>query len=107
MLVGGVINDQLSDNFQTIRVRLLDEHLKIVQRAVVRVHSAVVRNIVAIITQGRGIERQEPEGRDAEVTQIGQLLDKSLEITDAIAIAVIKGPHMEFVNDGVLVPEGI
>jgi hypothetical protein len=34
-------------------------------------------------------------------------LDKSLKITDAITIAVIKGPHMEFINDGVLVPEGL
>src|SRR4030095_3716397 len=105
MLVGRVTFDKLSDDLQTIRMRLLDEHLKIVQSAVVRVHIAVVRNIVAIITQRRGIERQEPEGRHAEITQIGQLLDKSLKITDAIAIAIIKGPHMQFVNDGVLVPE--
>src|SRR5215510_2478749 len=88
-------------------MRFLDEHLKIVQGAVVGVHIAVVRNIVAIITEGRGIKRQKPEGRHAEITQIGQLLNKSLEITDAIAIAVIKGPHVEFINDGVLVPERI
>src|SRR4029434_10422456 len=88
-------------------MRLLDKHLKIVQGAIVRVHIPVVRNIVAIITEGRGIKRQKPEGRHAEITQIGQLLNKSLEITDTIAIAVIKGPHVEFINDGVLVPEGL
>ena len=52
MLVGGVIHNQLSDHFQTIRMRLLNEHPEIVQRAVVRVHIAVVRNIIAIIAQG-------------------------------------------------------
>src|SRR4029450_8774889 len=86
---------------------LLDEHLKIVQSAIVRVHIAVVRNIIAIITEGRGRKRQNPEGRHAEITQIGQLLNKSLKITDAIAIAVTKGPHVEFINDGGLVPEGL
>src|SRR5215510_2927905 len=105
MLVGRMIHHELSDDLQTIRMRLLDEHLKIVQGAVVRVHIAVVRNSIAIITEGRGVKRQKPEGRHAEITQIGQLLNKSLEITDAIAIAVTKGPHVEFVNDGVLVPE--
>src|SRR4029453_6099455 len=107
MLVGRVIHDDLSDDLQTIRMRLLDEHLKIVQSTIVRVHIAAVCNTEALITQRRGTERQEPEGRHAEITQIGQLLDKSLKITDAIAIAVIKGPHMEFVYDGVLVPEGL
>ena len=52
MLVGRVIHDQLSDDLQTVRMRLLDEHLKIVQGTIVRVHTAVVRNIVTIITQG-------------------------------------------------------
>src|SRR5262245_15775733 len=84
-------------------MRLLDKHFKIVQGAVVRVHIAVVRNIVAIITEGRRIKRQKPEGCHPEITQIGQLLNKSLEITDAIAIAVINGPHVVFINNVVLV----
>ena len=62
-------------------------------------HVLVVGDVIAIIAQGRGIKRQQPECRDPQVLQIVQLLGQSWKITDAIAVTVVEGPHVEFVDD--------
>src|SRR5437763_15985667 len=67
-------------------------------------HIAVISNVIAIITQGRRIERQQPEGGHPEILQIVQLLDKPLKIANAVAIAIVEGPHVEIINDRIFVP---
>ena len=85
----------------------LHEALKIVQGAIGRMHVLVVGDVIAIIAQGRGIKRQQPESRDPQILQIVQLLCQSWKIADPIAITVVEGPHVEFVDDGVLIPKRI
>src|SRR2546421_9726868 len=70
-------------------------------------HTAVISNVIAIITQGRRIERQQPEGGHPEILQIVQLLDKSLKIANAVAITIVEGSYVEFINDRIFVPQRI
>ncbi len=48
----------------------LHEALKIVQGAIGRMYVLVVGDVIAIIAQGRGIKRQQPERRDSQILQI-------------------------------------
>ncbi len=107
MLVGGVVDDQLGDDAQAAPMGLVQQSLEIVDGAVNGIDAGVVGDVVAVVAQRRGIKGQQPNGRDAEVLQVIELLDDAEEIADAVAVAVAKGADVQFVDDGVLVPEGI
>src|SRR5665213_2646509 len=107
MLIGGVVGDQFDHDLQTAVVGGVQDGLKILQRAVAGMHGHVVGNVVAVVAQWRGKKWKQPDACDAKLLQIIQLLQQSLEISDAIVVGVLKRLHMELVNDGVLIPERI
>ena len=63
MLVGGVIQHQFRDDAQSVLVRLAQEYFEITQRAEHRMHIAVIGDVVAVVLEGGGIKRQQPDGR--------------------------------------------
>src|SRR5579875_279866 len=65
---------------------------------------AVVGDVVPVVTQRRGIERQQPQRRHPELLEVAELLDETPEIADAVAVAVVEGADVQLVEDGVLVP---
>src|SRR5262245_55553553 len=67
----------------------------------------VIRDVVSVVTERRGIKWQKPDGRDAQVLQVFQLLRESAEVAVAVSDRVAKSPNVDLVNDGVLVPQGI
>lgn len=86
---------------------LAQETLEIVQRPIVRVHVVVIGDIVAVVLERRGVERQNPDGGHAQVGQIVELLGQAVEIADAVAVGIPKALDMDFIDDRVLVPQGI
>src|SRR5690606_17941957 len=58
MLIGCVIDNELGDDFESAPMRLFDEMPEVIERAVIRVNVAVVRDIVPVVPQRRGVERQ-------------------------------------------------
>ena len=73
MLVGGVVDDQLDHHLHAALVGGVEELLEVVDGAVGRVDVDVVGDVVAVVAQRRGEERQQPEAGDAEVLQVVQL----------------------------------
>jgi len=67
-------------------------------------HVGVIRDVVAVVLEGRWVERQEPDRCDAEVLDVVEFLRHPAEIADTVGYAVAKGAHVDFVDDGVLVP---
>ena len=57
MLVGGVIDYQLGNDAYPVAVRFIDESLEMGHGAVGRLYIVIIGNIIAVITEGRGIER--------------------------------------------------
>ena len=107
VLVGGVVDDQFGNHLEAAPVRLAHEVLGVGARAVLRVHVAVVGDVVAVVAEGRRVEGQQPEGVDAQVLQVVEFLREALEIADAVVAAVEEGLDVQFVDDGVLVPERV
>src|SRR5690606_39168123 len=70
MLIRGVIDDELRDDFQPASMRFGDEVPEIVQRSVVGMDVAVVGDVVAVIAHRRGVERQQPNRIDAELLNV-------------------------------------
>ena len=104
MLVGGVVDHQLGDHPHAARVRRGDEALDIGERAVVRMHAAVVADVVAVVEPRRRIERQQPDRVDAEIGDVVELGDQAGEIADAVVVGVKERFDVQLIDDRVLVP---
>jgi len=107
MLVRRVVDDELRDDAETARMRLVEEPLKILDGAVLRVHRLVLGDVVAVVAERRWIERQQPQRVDVERLHVVELLNEAWKVTEAIAIAVAKRLHVQLVDDRVLVPERV
>ncbi len=105
VLVGGVVDHEFGDDAQAPPLRLDDEAPEILHRAEIGIDGAVVADVIAVVTAGRGIERQQPQRGDAEVLEIIELFGQSGEIADAIVVAVGESLDVKLIDDGVFVPE--
>ena len=88
MLIRGVVDDQLGDDPNVAAVRLGDEAIEVRERAVGRMHVLVVGDVVPVVAQRRGIERQEPEGVDPEPRQVVELARQAGEVADAVGCRI-------------------
>ena len=107
VLVAGVVDDELADDADVALVGLVHQALEVRERAVVRVDRVVVRDVVAVVLQGRGVVGQEPQAGDAQVLQVRQLLDEAGDVPVPIRVRVIERADVQFVDDCLLVPERI
>ena len=105
MLVRGVIDDEFGDDAQPAPLRFGDEAAEVLHRAEVGIDRAVVGDVVTVVAAGRRIERQQPDGGDAELLQIIELLGQAREVADAVIVAVGERLDVQLVDDRVLVPE--
>ena len=105
MLVGGVIDDQVDDDADAALLAAVGELDEVAERAVARIDVVVVRDVVAVVAAGRGLERHQPDGGDAQALQIVQAAHQAREIADAVAVGIHVGADGQAVDDGVLVPE--
>ena len=107
VLVRRVVEDELGDHLQAARVGVAQHALAVAQRPVRGVDAQVVRGVVAVVLQGRGIERQQPDRGDAEVLEVVELAREAGEVPDAVRVRVGERTDVQLVEDRVLVPEGI
>ncbi len=107
MLIRRVVDHQLGDDLQIALVSGAQEIAKVAQRAVRLVHVGVIRDVVAVVPQGRGIERQQPDRGDAQVLEVVELLGQPREVAHPITAAVVVGLYVELIDDRVFVPEGV
>src|SRR3546814_5388287 len=70
------------------------------------VDGGVVGDVVPVVAERRGIERQHPDGVDAELGDVVEPVDQSCEVADAVAVAVLERLDVQLVDDRVLVPLG-
>ena len=106
VLVGGVVDDQLDDDPEAARVRRRDEGAEVVEGAVDGVDRLVVRDVVAVVPERRGIEGQQPDGGRAEVGDVVEPRGQAGEVADAVAVRIEERAHMGLVDDRLPVPTG-
>ncbi len=107
MLVRGVIDDQLGHDPDVATMRLVEKSLEILDRPELRIDRLVLRDVVAVVPERRGVERQQPQTVDAERFDVVELVQQTDEIAEAIAIAVAKGFDVELIDNCILIPETI
>src|SRR5262249_54254768 len=84
-----------------------DQPVEIGERAEDRIDAAIVRDVVAEIGHGRGVERRDPDGIDAEPGQIVRAFDDAGEVADAVGVAVLEGARVDLIDDRALPPRAL
>ena len=93
-----VVRDHVDDHAEPERVGPLDEAVEVGERPELGVDGAVVRDVVPEVGLGRGVERAEPHGPDAEVGDVAQPLGHAGQVADAVAVGVLEGAGVDLVD---------
>jgi hypothetical protein len=107
MLIRRMVDDELGDHAQPVPVCLAHEQLKVSTGPVGRMHVGVVGHVIAVVSQRRRVERQQPDRVDPEVLHVVQPLAQTAEVADAVVIGVVERLDVQLVDDRILVPERI
>ncbi len=105
MLVGGVVDDEVDDDADAALPAAMGEFDEVAERAVTGIDTVIIRDVVAVVPAGRGLERHQPDRGDAETVQIIQPPQQAFEIADPVAIGIHIGADGKAIDDAVLVPE--
>src|SRR4029450_5288223 len=105
VLVRGMINHEVDEDAHAALLGAVGKFDKIAEGAVTRIDAVVIGDVIAVVATGRGLERHQPDRRDAEAVQIVQPAHQPLEIADPVAIGIHVGADRQAIDDGILVPE--
>src|SRR5204862_1816957 len=85
-------------------MRRIEKCSEIVKRPKVWINVETIGDVVSVIPQRRRIEGQEPNGGNAELLEIIQLLHQAAEVAHPVAVSVAKCFDVPLVDDRVLIP---
>ena len=71
-------------------MRFAQKNLEVAQGPERGINAKIIRYVVSVVTLGRWVKGQQPYCGGAKAFDVIQLLGQSLEIADAVAIAVKK-----------------
>ena len=106
VLVRGVVDHQIHEHAHPALVCLLEHAPEHMQVAVIRVYVHIVRDVIAPVRVGRGVERGEPDRVHAETFEIVQPVQHAVQVADAVAVAVAEAAGPDMIHDQILVPGG-
>ena len=106
MLVSGVVDHIVHVDADVVRVRLGDQALEIGLRlggrmrsgAIGGIQGRIVRDVIPVVGLGH-LRRGEPEGGDAQLVQVIQVVLDALEVADAVAVGIGETVHIDLVDD--------
>ena len=105
--VGGVVDDHVDDDADPALMGLVDQLAEVLHRSVARVDGRVVGDVVAAVTDGRGVEGRDPHAVHAQPRQVVQAGDEPAQVPDAVAVGVGEGAQQRLVEDGRAEPLGV
>src|SRR5262249_26327372 len=105
MTFGGVVGNEIEDDFDFSYVRRVHKSVEIFQRSEQGIDVAVVADVISEVRHRRWIDRRYPDRIDAKPFEIVEAFAYSLQITDTIAIRVLKGARIDLIDDAVLPPD--
>ena len=105
VLVGGVVHHQVGDHPDAAVARRAHELDEVAVGAEPRVDAVEVGDVVAVVLARRGVERHQPQARDAEAAEIVDPLGQAGQVADAVGVGVEERLDVEAVDDRVLPPQ--
>ena len=104
MLVRGVIRYKIHNDADMIFSAFGNHVIEVGKGAIHWIDIFIVGNVVAEIDLGRGIAGSNPDGIDTQRMQITHFGADTVDVADAVVVAVGKTAGIDFVKRGVLPP---
>ena len=105
VLVGGVVHHQVGDHADAAVARGAHQLDEVAVGPEPRVDAVEVGDVVAVVLARRGVERHQPQARDADAGEVVDALGQAREVAAAVGVGVQERLDVEAVEDGVLPPE--
>ena len=104
MLIGSVSGNEIEDHPQAQGVRLGEQPLGVGERAIARIDSAEIGDVITGIPHRRHEEGVHPDRGAAQSTDVVQACDESGQIADAITIRILKTLRIDLIEGGLSQP---
>ena len=99
MLVGGVRQHFVQNELQAFGMGSRDQRLKVIERAVIRMHAFIIRNVITPVAVGRWVNGGQPDRVHAQAGDIIEFGNKAGEIALPVAIAVAETADIDLIDD--------
>ncbi len=86
MLVGGVVGDDLDDDAQITAVGFADQGFEVIHAAISGENVTKIADVVAIVAQWGGHDRQQPDRVYTQIFQVVQLCNQPGQVAPSVAI---------------------
>ena len=93
-----MIDDQIHDDLDSAFVCGRQQRVKVRHRTKFVHNILIVADVVSVVVIGGLIHRREPDHVDPQIFQIVQPADDSLQVADAVAVAVHKAARINLIN---------
>jgi hypothetical protein len=96
---------EIKDHLEAAAINLGKQAIEVLHRPKDSVNPIVVSDVVSESGHGRRVDRRKPDRIDAQLHQIIQALQDSIQITNAVAITIVKRTRVDLIDDSMLPPD--
>src|SRR4051812_13091560 len=107
MLVGSVVRNEIQNELHSASVHFAQQRVELIERTEHRRDIAVLRYVVAKVLHGRRIDRRDPNGVYTEPREVIQAFTDSVQVSFAVAVAVLERQGVDLVNYTALPPQQV
>ena len=104
MLVRRVARHQVNHHFDIARMRFVQQHTKIIQTAKYRINILIIRHVIAKVSHGRREKWRNPNGINAEITEIVHLERNAIQIPDPVTVQVSETSRINLIQRSNITP---
>ena len=104
MFIGRMVDYQVDNQPHSASVNFTQQAVKISHRAKFRHDLLIIADVVAVIIIRRFVHRADPNQIDAEVFQVIEFFGDSVQVTNAVAVAVLKTARINLVGHRLFPP---
>src|SRR3712207_6251726 len=100
-----MVRHEIDDDPQTTVMGRMGESDEIAERTQPWIDGIEIRDVIAVVTVRRGIERKQPDAGRPERLDMIEPVSEAGKIADSVSVRIHEGFDIDAIDDGVLVPE--
>ncbi len=99
-----MVDDEIKKDFHASSMCLVNESLNIVHRSVRAIYILIIGDVISHIHLRALIMRTDMDHVDSDIVQVVELRNDAGDVTNPVAVGVLKGSGVDFVDYGFFPP---